>query len=226
MANYTSVMDEFLTMERLSEGYYMDRGSKFLAYASPVESEEEAGKFLQRIRKDHPKAKHYCTALRLFPDASLERTDDDGEPSGTAGRPILGQLTKNHLTNTMIVVVRYFGGTKLGVPGLTEAYKTSAANAIEEGKIIRRKIFAMIRIGLSYERLPLLINHLRHVGIPIFNEQYHDTPSIIIGVSKSTYEDELKETFRRFSHMDFPHLEDYAKHLGLEIEILKEEKII
>ena len=119
----------------------MDRGSKFLAYASPVANESEANLFLQKIKKDHPKARHYCSALRLNPDASLERINDDGEPSGSAGRPIMGQLIKHKLTNAMIIVVRYFGGTKLGVPGLIEAYKTSAANAINGATIVIKKSF-------------------------------------------------------------------------------------
>src|SRR5687768_10464063 len=137
----------------------MDRGSKFLAYAFPAGSEKEANDILLKIKKDHPKARHYCFAYRLLPDASLERTDDDGEPSGSAGKPILGQLIKHRVTNAMIIVVRYFGGTKLGVSGLTEAYKTSASNAILSGQIIAKKVFAMIMIHPAYEQLPVLINH-------------------------------------------------------------------
>lgn len=226
MYKHIEVKDQFLTLEGLSEGYYMERGSKFLAYACPVMSEKEAYDILLKVKKDHPKARHYCLAFRLFPDASLERSDDDGEPSGTAGRPILGQLVKHSLTNSIIIVVRYFGGTKLGVSGLTEAYKTSASNAIDEGKIIQRKVFAMVRIELAYEQLPSLINHFKQSGIPIFKEEYHDTPAIVVGVSSSNYTEDLIETFRRFSHMDFNDVEHYLKHLNLRIEILKDEKII
>lgn len=204
----------------------MEKGSKFLAYASPIMSEKDAYELLLKIKKDHPKARHYCYAFRLYPDASLERMDDDGEPSGTAGRPILGQLVKQSLTNTLIVVVRYFGGTKLGVSGLTEAYKTSAANAINAGKIILRKVFSMVRIELAYEQLPSLINHFKQSGIPIFREEYYDTPAMVIGVSSTNCAQELIETFRSFSQMDFKDVDHYLKHLNLNIEILKEEKII
>jgi len=223
---HSKVTDQFLTLAGLSEGYYMEKGSKFLAYACPVMNEKEAYEILLKVKKDHPKARHYCHAFRLFPDASLERSDDDGEPSGSGGRPILGQLVKHGLTNSMIIVVRYFGGTKLGVSGLTEAYKTSASNAIAEAKIIQRKVFAMVRIEPSYEQLPSLINHFKQAGIPIFKEEYHDTPAIIVGVSSTNSKADLIETFRRFSHMDFMDVNQYLKHLNLKIEILKEEKII
>ncbi|MEO6132349.1 MAG: YigZ family protein, partial [Saprospiraceae bacterium] len=106
--------DQYLTLEGPSEGYYMDRGSKFLAFAFPAESEVAIAAILDKKRKEHPKASHFCSAFRLNAEASLERSNDDGEPSGSAGKPILGQLTKNNLTNVLIVVVRYFGGSKLG----------------------------------------------------------------------------------------------------------------
>ena len=218
--------DEFLTLEGLSDGYYMDRGSKFLAFAHPVQREEEAVRFLQSIRKEHPKARHFCTAMRLFPDASLERSNDDGEPSGSAGKPILGQLISHHLTNSFIVVVRYFGGTKLGVPGLIEAYRTSASNAIMNGTIIKRKIYATVRIDLAYEQLPLFINHCRRTGVRIFDERYNETPSIILGFTKSAVVDELKKTLQQYSQMDFDIPEDYARYMKITLEFLKEDIIV
>ena len=108
--------------------------------------------------------------------------------------------------------------------GLTEAYKTSASNAIDAGKIKLRKVFKMVRIELAYEQLPSLVNHFKQAGIPIFAEEYHDTPAMVIGVSSSNYTQELIETFRRFSQMDFIDVDHYLKHLNLNIEILKEEK--
>ena len=94
------MVDRFLTLTAPTEGYFMERGSKFLAYAFPIEAEDDTVIIIQKLKKEHPKARHFCTALRLHPDASLERSNDDGEPSGSAGRPILGQLVKNNLTNT------------------------------------------------------------------------------------------------------------------------------
>ncbi len=204
----------------------MDRGSKFLAFAFPINSETEASMFLQKIRKEHPKARHFCTALRLFPDASLERSNDDGEPSGSAGKPILGQLIKNNITNVMIVVVRYFGGTKLGVPGLIEAYKTSAANAIQASHIVERKVFLKVRIHMSYETLPHFLNYCKQSRIPVLEEMFGERASFIVCFGKSEIEEELMKTVKQYSKMDFKNLDDYLSHLGMTIEFIPGELII
>ncbi len=204
----------------------MDRGSKFLAFAFPVQNEADASKALQRIKKDHLKARHYCTAIRLHPDGSLERSNDDGEPSGSAGKPILGQLVRNQLTNVMVIVVRYFGGTKLGIPGLNEAYKTSTSNAIQNGKIIKRKVYGTVRIDLSYEQLPSFINHCKQTGVLILKEDYTDTPSVIIGFSRSSLEAELKTTLQKLTGMNFMSIEEYALYMYIQIKLLKTEIIL
>jgi uncharacterized YigZ family protein len=220
------VVDEFLTLANSSEGYYMDRGSKFLAYAFPVADEFQANQLLQKVKKDHPKARHYCSAIRLLPDGSFERLNDDGEPSGSAGRPILGQLVKNELSYATVIVVRYFGGSKLGIPGLIEAYKTSTSNAIEAGSIIRKYVFRSIRIDMSYDQLPSWMNHFRLRGTPIFKEEYHDGASLFLGFKQSTYQHDLMESLREFSHYDYKELADYLKHLNIAITDLNEEHIL
>ncbi|MBK9981520.1 MAG: YigZ family protein [Saprospiraceae bacterium] len=220
------MIDQFLTLKQPAEGYYMDRGSKFLAYAFPVESEPEVIAILQRIRKEHPKARHFCTALRLFPDASLERSNDDGEPSGSAGKPILGQLVKHHITNVIVVVVRYFGGTKLGVPGLIEAYKTSAANAIESGVIVQRHVFSQVRIKMSYETYPHFLNYCKQTGIPVSEEAFGEKASLILSFSKTAIEENLMNTLRQYSKMDFKTLEEYIEHLEIDVEFLPGEIIV
>lgn len=204
----------------------MERGSKFLAYASPVQSEEEIHLFIQSIKKNHPKARHYCTAFRLQPDASLERSNDDGEPSGSAGRPILGQLTKYNLTNVCIVVTRYFGGTKLGIPGLIEAYKTSASNAIEAATIVERRVFGKVELHLSYDAFPHFLNYCKQNNIPVVDESFSDQASIVIGFRKSSLHTELMSALRQFSQMDFSHLEEYAVYLGAHIEFPQGEYIL
>lgn len=218
--------DRFLTLAAPAEGYYMERGSKFLAYAFPVQNEEETQSILQSIRKDHPKARHYCTALRLHPDASLERSNDDGEPSGSAGRPILGQLIKHNLTNVFVVVVRYFGGTKLGIPGLIEAYKTSTSNAILAGTIIERNVFTRIRVTLPYDSFPHFLNHCKHNHIPVFDESFGDEATITIGFRKSTASEQLMSALHHYSKMDFTQLEEYIKHIGISVDFLNEEQIL
>ena len=164
-------------------------------------------------------------ALRLFPDGSLERSNDDGEPSGSAGRPILGQLVKNNLTNVCVVVVRYFGGTKLGIPGLIEAYKTSTANALKTGKIIERKVMTKILIKLSYESFPQFLNHFKQHDIPVFEESFGDRASIIIWLPKSSVEENLLMAFHQLSQMDFNDLKHYTSYLGIEVDVLKGDVI-
>jgi uncharacterized YigZ family protein len=220
------VNDEFLTLSGSSEGYYMDRGSKFLAYAFPIENEQEASDVLQKIKKDHPKARHFCIALRLFPDASLERSADGGEPSGSAGKPILGQLVKNNITNVIIIVVRYFGGTKLGIPGLIEAYKTSSANAIQSGAIVSRKVYTMVRITMSYETISPFLNFCKQLKIPVREETYEEKASLIICFSKSTIEGELMKMLGQYTQMDFQNLKDYETHLAITIELLPDALIM
>ncbi len=218
--------DQFKTLKDPADGYYVDRGSKFLAYAYPIVNEPEAFMHLQKIKKEHPKARHFCTAWRLQPDASLERSNDDGEPSGSAGKPILGQLVKNDITNVMIIVVRYFGGTKLGVPGLIEAYKTSAANAIQKGIIIERKVFLKVRIHMKYETQPPFLNFCKQSKIPVMEESYEETASFILCFGKSEMIKELEYTLHRYTNMDFPKLDDYLDHLGMTIDFLPDELIM
>jgi|SRR5690606_17559690 len=217
--------DAFRTLAAPAEGYYMDRGSKFLAYAFPVTTEEEAHERLQELRKMHPKARHYCTALRLHPDASLERNNDDGEPSGSAGKPILGQLIRNDLTNVFVVVVRYFGGTKLGVPGLIEAYKTSAANALDVGKVVERKVYAKISIRMSYETQPGFMNVVRQREFPVIEEQYTNRAEIVIGLPVSTAEADLLALLRQYSQLDFETPEEYAERFDLQIQRIEDVAI-
>ena len=204
----------------------MERGSKFLAYACPVETEEAAQQFLQAIRKEHPKARHYCTAMRLLPDGSFERSNDDGEPSGSAGKPILGQLIKNKLTHVCVVVVRYFGGTKLGIPGLIEAYKTSTANAIAAGSIVEKKILTKVLIRLSYESFPQFQNYFHQHGIPVVNESFGEKASFIICLPKATMAERLMEIMHQLSQMDYNELDRFTAFLGIEVEELKEDIII
>lgn len=132
--------DSYHTLAGPAEAIYKEKSSKFLAYAYPVESEEEIRTLLDALRKKYYDATHLCYAWRLGPHGETFRANDDGEPSGTAGKPILGQLLSNELVNCLIVVVRYFGGTKLGVSGLIGAYKESAAEAIRAAEIGRAHV--------------------------------------------------------------------------------------
>jgi uncharacterized YigZ family protein len=195
--------DQFLTVLAPAEGYFMEKGSKFLAHILPIDKESDVPPILASLKKSHPKARHFCTALRLGSVSSLERSNDDGEPSGSAGKPILGQLVKHDLTNVLAVVIRYFGGTKLGIPGLIEAYKTSTADAISHATIVERLIYTTFSFEMKYEAFPSFKNHVIQAGLPLIEEIFQDRPMLVIGFRKSTAGQDLLSLLKEFSHLDF-----------------------
>jgi len=142
--------DRYLTIARPAEASNRERSSKFLAFAYPVEREEEIREALDALRKRFYDATHHCYAWRLGPGGEQFRANDDGEPSGTAGRPILGQMLSAGVTNCLVVVVRYFGGTKLGVPGLIAAYKEAAQEVLAASEIVERTVDVLIEVRFSY----------------------------------------------------------------------------
>lgn len=142
--------NSYFTIEKPALAEYKDRGSKFLAYAFPVSNVEDFKKRLKEIKEEHPKAAHHCFGYRLGTDANNYRSSDDGEPAGTAGKPILGQIDSRQLTDTAIVVVRYFGGTLLGVPGLINAYKTSSSFALQLTPIIEKPVLDIYELEFDY----------------------------------------------------------------------------
>ncbi len=143
-------MNTFNTIEKPSFAEFKDRGSKFIAYAFPIESTDDFKQRLNDIKKEHPKATHHCFAYRLGMDGNSFRVSDDGEPSGSAGRPILGQIDSKQLTNTLVIVVRYFGGTLLGVPGLINAYKSATAMALQLTPVIPKPLTSRYTLQFDY----------------------------------------------------------------------------
>src|SRR5678816_4679177 len=145
--------DYYYTIERSASAEFKDRGSKFIAYAFPVADVTDFKKRLQGLKDEHPKAAHHCFAYRIGTDGNTFRVGDDGEPSGSAGKPIMGQIDSKQLTDLAVVVVRYFGGTLLGVPGLINAYKTVAALALQTTPIIQKAIEIKYRLQFDYTRM-------------------------------------------------------------------------
>ena len=143
----------YRTLELPIQAEFKDKGSRFLAFAYPVQTAEQVKKYVDDLRQEHHKARHWCYAYRLGVDGNQFRANDDGEPSGSAGRPILGQIDSFELIDVLVVVVRYFGGTLLGVPGLIHAYKTSTQMALENAQIIERNIEKTVRIRCEYPYL-------------------------------------------------------------------------
>ncbi len=165
--------DSYLTIDGNAEAIFKEKSSKFLCYAFHVESEEEIAAYLEPLRKRYYDATHHCYAWRLGPYGERFRANDDGEPSSTAGKPILGQLLSREITNCLIVVVRYFGGTKLGVPGLIAAYKESAATALDAANIVERTVDTHIKVDFSY----IVMNDIMRIikeEQPTINEQIFD----------------------------------------------------
>jgi len=142
--------DSYKTIEEPSKGLFRDRGSRFIALAFPVKTAEEIKNILDQLRKDYHDARHHCYAYTLGSDRLIWRVNDDGEPSGSAGKPILGQINSHELTDILIVVIRYFGGTLLGVSGLINAYRTAAADAIENGIVVERRVMVSVRVTFPY----------------------------------------------------------------------------
>ena len=169
----SELKDSYLTIAAPAEVIYKERSSKFLTYAYPVESEEEIKILLDALRKEYYDATHHCYAYRLGPQGDLFRANDDGEPSGTAGKPILGQLLSANVTNCLVVVVRYFGGTKLGVSGLIQAYKESTSEVLAVSDIIEKTVDRVIRVDFSYISMNGVMRVIKEMS-PRIDEQLFD----------------------------------------------------
>lgn len=177
--------DAYQTIATPSTGEFKDRGSKFIAYAWPVRKEAEALHHLEALRKEHFKARHHCYAWRLEPDGSLFRANDDGEPSGTAGRPILGQIDSFSLTYVVVVVVRYFGGTLLGTSGLINAYREAAAEALRNAEIIECLVKDHFLLDFDYALMPDVMNAVKKLELEILSQHFETRGQLEIGIRQS-----------------------------------------
>ncbi len=180
--------DTYQTLKAPSEGIFRDRGSKFIAYASRVFSEEEVKTHLEFVKKEHPKARHHCYSYRLGMDKNRYRANDDGEPSGTAGRPILGQIDSFGLTNISVVVVRYFGGTKLGVPGLINAYKTATAEALNAGAIEERTVDVLIEVQFGYGVMNTVMQLVKRIDCEVLFKEFETEALLRLAVRRDLSE--------------------------------------
>ena len=176
--------DTYLTIRKPAEGLFRDRGSKFLAFAYPISSESDIKLILAQLKSEHPKANHHCWAMRLGIDRFVFRVNDDGEPSGTAGRPILNTLLSRNLTNILVVVVRYFGGTLLGVPGLINAYKTAAEEALNAAPVIEKTLNDIYIIRFEYPHMNEVMRIIKEDGLEVLEQQFDNTCIIKAGIRK------------------------------------------
>ncbi len=182
------IIDTYKTIAAASIGEFKDKGSKFIAYATPLSIEGDFPIFLEKIKKKHPKARHYCYAWRMGMDGNSYRANDDGEPNGTAGRPILGQIDSFGLTNVGVVVVRYFGGILLGTSGLIFAYKESTAEVFRQAEIIDKIIEDIFEIRFEYNKMPDVMNALKCLNINVLSQQFNESGVINISIRQSVSE--------------------------------------
>lgn len=171
--------DIYKTISAPAEGVFRDKGSKFIAYVFPITEEEVVREHLAEVRALHPKARHHCWAYRLSPDRQVFRINDDGEPSGSAGRPILNMLLSYDVTNVFVVVVRYFGGTLLGVPGLINAYKTATKEALDAAEIIEKTVNDVYRVEFDYLAMNDVMRVVKEENLHVLNQEFDNECKLV-----------------------------------------------
>ena len=184
----TTNRDFYFTIEARGQAEYKDRGSKFLAFTFSILDTNDFKQHLSKLKEEHPKAAHYCFAYRLGIDGNNFRSSDDGEPSGTAGKPILGQIDSKQLTNIAVIVLRYFGGTLLGVPGLINAYKTATALALQTTPIIKKTIEINYRLQFDYTTMNDVMSIVKKYNCTVINQQVELFCIMDIGIPKNNLE--------------------------------------
>ncbi|MFC3563590.1 IMPACT family protein [Pedobacter jamesrossensis] len=190
--------DSYKTINGSAEGIFRDKGSKFIGYAYPIRSEEEVKPLINNLRAEHTKARHFCYAYRLTPDRSVFRVNDDGEPSGTAGRPILNCLLSEDLTNILMVVVRYFGGTLLGVPGLINAYKSASIEAIKASNIITKTVNDVYEIRFEYLQMNYVMKVVKDENLDVLAQNFDINCTLKFEVRKA----QLNQVLSKFDKIE------------------------
>lgn len=181
--------DFYYTIEKTATAEFKDRGSKFIGYAYPVKSVDEFKECLNEIKKEHPKATHHCFAYRIGLDGNTHRVSDAGEPSGTAGRPILGQIDSKELVNVLVVVVRYFGGTLLGVPGLINAYKSAAALALQMTPLVQKQVEKEFTVQFDYTQINDIMTIVKQYNCRVIRQEMQLFCNMTIGIPRNRVEE-------------------------------------
>ena len=188
--------DTYLTLNNTAEGLYKEKGSRFLAFGYQVNTPEEALEKVKAIRDRYHDARHHCWAYRIGKDGETYRVNDDGEPSGTAGRPIHGMMVSYNLTNAVFVVVRYFGGIKLGTSGLIEAYRAAVKDALAGAEIVERKVMKKLAFNFQYEQIGKVMNLVKRSGAKIISTEMSEPCNMEIEIRAGdfdSFERELKD---------------------------------
>ncbi|MHC1704477.1 MAG: YigZ family protein [Tenuifilaceae bacterium] len=180
-----NIEDTYQTIIARSEGIYKEKGSKFIALSFHVTNEEEVKEILLKLRKDYHDARHHCYSYIIGFKGEHYRANDDGEPSGTAGRPIHGQIVSRNLTNTLVVVIRYFGGTKLGVSGLINAYKTAASDSLDNAQVITKTINDVYKVTFGYLAMNDIMKLVKDENLDLMEQNFDTSCIITLGVRQS-----------------------------------------
>ncbi len=202
--------DSYFTIGEPAEALYKVKSSKFLSYAYPIEREEEVAPLLEVLHKRYYDARHHCYAWRLGAEGERTRANDDGEPSSTAGKPILGQMLSRDVTNCLIVVVRYFGGTKLGVSGLIDAYKTATAEVLDAAEIVERTVDVEVKVSFSYVVMNGVMKVIKDLQPKIVSQEFDNLCTMTLSIRES----ESAQLIGRLEDVD-----------GATIEVVEREEI-
>lgn len=193
------IQDSYKTLIKgtIAEGFYKEKGSKFVAYAFHVKDENDINEKMDWVKKEHYAARHHCYAYRLKPDGSIFRANDDGEPSNSAGKPILGQLLAFEITNTLVVVVRYFGGTKLGVGGLIQAYKEATIDALHQAEIEEKTVDESFTVYFGYPEMNVVMRILKELEPKTIEQKLELTCEITFTIRKR----DTEKVIQKFSDL-------------------------
>lgn len=213
--------DFYRTLAAPTEGLYKEKGSKFLAYTFPIHSREDTTARLNDVKKMHIKARHFCFAWRLGYTGDLFRAADDGEPSGTAGKPILGQIDKLELTNVMVIVVRYFGGTLLGTSGLIRSYREATVDAFAKAKIEQHPILDVHRITFGYDLMSQVMGAVKKSGLEIVKQEFTDKGLVDLGIPFQEVDEALLKIKANISNISTNQasMEDWPQ--GVKVELIR-----
>ena len=195
-------MDHYFTIETSAVAEFKDRGSKFIAFSYPLKNVNDFKKHLQALKKEHSKAVHHCFAYRIGVDGNNFRVSDDGEPSGTAGKQILGQIDSKNLTDILIVVVRYFGGTLLGVPGLINAYKTASSLVLQCTPVVQKAVELQYELQFNYTEMNDVMRIIKQYNCSLIKNEMQLFCKIETGIPKNKLE-EVLASFQNIKNLEF-----------------------
>jgi uncharacterized YigZ family protein len=213
-------IDQYHTIDQVYTGEYKSKGSKFICYLMPTDSIDTFQGHLTQVKRDHLKSRHYCYAYRIGYQGEVYRINDDGEPSGTAGKPIYGQLIKHELTNVCGIVIRYFGGTKLGTSGLIAAYKSSTEEAINQANILTKTRMGQVKIAFDYSLMGKVMQVIKNAKLDIDTTDFGVSPSLILTCPYSITEATVVKFKATYLDRVIADIKDTDVLEGIQIDIL------